>query len=78
MKKIVGLGLSLMISGGLLGCTTTSHNANLPGANTNTAYVVNNANVANAVNARVTNANLPNANANSKGPANSKANANTY
>ena len=70
MKKIIGLGLSLMISGGLIGCTTTSNNANLRGANTNTAYVVNNANVANAVNARSTNTNASNANANSKPNAN--------
>ena len=66
MKKIIGLGLSLMICGGLFGCTTTSNNANLPGANSNTAYVVNNANVANAVNTRAANANASNANANSK------------
>jgi hypothetical protein len=66
MKKIIGFGLSLMISGGLIGCTTTSNNANLRGANTNTAYVVNNANVANAVNSRAANANMSNANANSK------------
>ena len=66
MKKIIGLGLSLMICGGLTGCNTTSNKANLPGANTNTAYVVNNANVANAVNTRIANANASNANANSK------------
>jgi hypothetical protein len=69
MKKIIGFGLSLIISGGLMGCTTTSNNANLRGANTNTAYVVNNANVANA---RAANTNASNANANSR------ANANMY
>ena len=41
MKKIFGFGLFAIISGGLMGCTTTDGNANLRNANSNTGYVTN-------------------------------------
>ena len=75
MKKIIGFGLSLMISGALMGCTTTSNNANLTGANTNTGYVTNNTNTVRTA-TPLTNSNT--SNANSRGTANSRSNANTY
>ena len=39
MKTIPGLGLSLMITGFLMGCTSTDGNANLHNTNTNTGYL---------------------------------------
>lgn len=46
MKKIMALSL-LIVAGGVTACeSTTSNNANLRGANTNTGYMSNNANTA--------------------------------
>ena len=43
MKTIAGLGLSLIITAGFFGCTSTStNNANLRNANSNTGYMTSN------------------------------------
>ena len=44
MKTIIGLGLSMMITAGLMGCTSTEGNANLRNANSNTGYMMSNQN----------------------------------
>ncbi len=46
MKKIIGLGLLLVSTSAFIGCTTTEGNTNLRNANSNTGYVVSNANAA--------------------------------
>ena len=43
MKTIAGLGLSLIITAGFFGCTSTgTNNVNLRNANSNTGYMVSN------------------------------------
>ena len=55
MKKIMGLGLLLIITAGLFGCTSTgTNNANLRNTNTNTGYMTNNANMASPMPAATT------------------------
>ena len=39
MKRTIGLGLALMITGSMIGCTTTDGNANLRNVNSNTGYL---------------------------------------
>ena len=61
MKRIsFGLLIAITVVLGLAGCTTTSNNANLRNANTNTGYLTNSNNAA-----PISNSNSRNANTNS-------------
>ncbi len=77
MKTIAGLGLSLIITAGFFGCTSTgTNNANLRNANSNTGYMVSNTPMPMATAAPMSTPMTNSMNSNMKPPMNSNMKSN--